>query len=313
MTPPLVTIGMPVYNGAAFLRRAAQSVLAQDYPHIELVIADNASTDETESICRELAARDPRVRYHRNAANLGAARNYNKVFELARGTCFKWAAHDDECHPAMIRRCVEDLERAPASVAMVYPLGELIDENGRTLEAPLDRIASDDPRPHRRLARLLWSLNMCDPVFGLIRTEYLRRTQLIGPFFGADYVLLGELAMLGEIREIPEVLFRLRAHPKRSMKANRGARAQAAWYDPAAARRLFVLPGWERMVWELLKSAARSPLPWPEKVNCCLAIAGTHYWRRFRNAGGRAKSRLKAALGMESDRRGAAGLAEPRS
>jgi glycosyltransferase involved in cell wall biosynthesis len=163
MTPLRVSIGMPVFNGADFIRCSVQSILAQDYQDFELIIADNASTDETESICRELAERDPRIRYYRNDVNLGAARNYNKVFELARGEYFKWAAHDDECHPAMLRRCVEVLDRSPASVAMVYPLAELIDGQGKTLVAPLDRIESRDPRPHRRLARLLWSLNMCDP------------------------------------------------------------------------------------------------------------------------------------------------------
>lgn len=299
MPRPRVSIGLPVFNGANYLRRSVESILAQDYGDLELIVSDNASTDETESICRELAARDSRIRYYRNQTNLGAARNYNKVFELARGEFFKWAAHDDECHRAMVRRCVEVLESAPASVTMVYPLAELIDEQGRTLEAPLDRIESRDPRPHRRLARLLWSLNMCDPVFGLIRTEYLRKTRLIGPFGGADYVMMGELAMLGEIWELNEVLFRLRAHSKRSMKANPSERARAAWYDPAAVKKRFVVPALERMVWELSKSAWRSSLPPAEKVKCCLVVPGTHYWRRFRNAGGRIKRRLKVSLRMQ--------------
>lgn len=300
MNPPRVSIGLPVFNGADFLRLSIESILAQDFLDLELIIADNASTDDTESICREMAAQDCRIRYYRNEVNLGAARNYNKVFELSRGEYFKWAAHDDECHPTMIRRCVEILDRASSSVVMVYPLAELIDEQGTTLSAPLDRVSSTDSRPYRRLARLVWSLSMCDPIFGLIRKDYLARTQLIGGFFGADNVLLGELAMLGEIRELDEVLFRLRAHPKRSMKANRTARAVAAWYDPSSARRLLVMPNWERMIWEQVKSVRRSPLPLIEKMRCCAAIVGSHYWRRFRNAGGRIKNRIKTFLGMRA-------------
>jgi glycosyltransferase involved in cell wall biosynthesis len=298
MGHPTVSIGMPVYNGANYVRGSVQSLLAQDYEDFELLISDNASADETESICRELAKSDGRIRYFRNEANVGASQNYNKVFRLASGAFFKWAAHDDECHRTMLRRCVEVLERAPARVTMVYPLAELIDEDGKTLRPVLDRIESRDPRPHRRLARLLQSLSKCNPVFGLFKTEYLRKTQLIGPFFGADNVLLGELAMLGEIWELDEVLFRLREHPGRSMRANESARARAAWYDPAAAQRLVVMPDWERMVWELLKSACRSSLPPAEKLRCCLVILGIHYWRRLKNAGGRMKSRLKASLGV---------------
>jgi len=289
---PKVSIGMPVFNGANYLRRSLKSLLAQDYEDFELIISDNASTDQTESICREFAKSDHRVRYFRNEINLGAARNYNKVFELAKGAFFKWAAHDDECHPSMIRRCVTVLEQAPKSVSMVYPLAELIDEEGNTLRAGLDRIASTSPKPHQRLARLLWSLTYCDPIFGLFRTEYLKNTQLIGPFFGADYVLLGELAMLGEIWEVDEVLFRLREHPKRSHEAHQSARARAAWYDPTVIQGFFIMPDWERMVWELLKSAWGAPVPLADKLKCCLVIPRMHYWRRFRNAGGRMKNRM---------------------
>jgi glycosyltransferase involved in cell wall biosynthesis len=304
MKKPRVSIGMPVFNGGSFIRKAIESILAQTFSDVELIISDNASDDETESICRELAAADARIRYYRNDENIGAARNYNKVYHLSRGEYFKWAAHDDECHPEFVSRCVDFLDRAPGSVVMVYPLAELIDEHGVTIETPLDRIETCDPRPHRRLVRVLWSLNMCDPIFGMIRSDCLRRTKLIGPFFGADYVLLGELAMLGEIRELNEVLFRLRAHSRRSMKANRGARARAAWYDPSAARKMFVMPGWERMVWEMLKSTRHPLIPAAEKVRCCLAIVGTHYCRRFRNAGGRVKARLKSFLGnSESEQR----------
>jgi glycosyltransferase involved in cell wall biosynthesis len=302
VSDPKVSIGMPVYNGANYLRSTVESILAQDYEDFELIIANNGSTDETESICRELAERDRRIRYFRNDTNIGASRNFNYLFRLARGRFFKWAAHDDECRPTMLSRCVGILERAPHRVVMVYPLAELIDEQGKTLRSPLDRIESRDPRPHRRLAHLLWSLSLCDPVFGLFKAEYLKKTQLIGPFFGADYVLLGELAMLGEIWEVSEVLFRLREHPGRSMEANRSSRARAIWYDPAATQQLFVMPDWERMVWELLKSAGRSPLSPMEKLRCCLVIPGMHYWRRFKSAGGRMKARLKASLGIGQEK-----------
>jgi glycosyltransferase involved in cell wall biosynthesis len=299
MSRPRVSIGMPVYNGANYLLRSVQSLLAQDYEDFELIISDNGSSDETEPICHELAGGDCRIRYFRNEINRGAAWNYNNVFRLARGEFFKWAAHDDECHPTMFRGCVEVLERAPDRVTMVYALAELIDEQGKTLRPTLDRIEFRDPRPHRRLAHLLWSLRFCDPVFGMFKTKYLKKTRLIGNFFGADIVLLGELAMLGEIWELNAVLFRLRWHLGRSMTANRSSRARAAWFDPGAARQLFVMPDWERMVWELYKSVQRSSLPPAEKLRCCLRIPGTYrYWRRFWPFGERMTKRVKAFLSI---------------
>jgi glycosyltransferase involved in cell wall biosynthesis len=301
MSHPKVSIGMPVYNGANYVRSSVQSILAQDYKDFELIISDNASTDETEPICRELAESDARIRYFRNDRNRGASWNYNNVFRLARGQFFKWSAHDDECHPTMFRRCVEVLERAPDRVTMVYPLAELIDEQGRTLRSPLDRIELRDPRPHRRLAHLLSSMCFCDPIFGMFKAEYLNKTQLIGPFFGADNVLMAQLAMMGEMWELEEVLFRLRSHSGRFMTANRSARARAGWYDPAGARKLFVMPCWEQLVWELFESVRSSSLSTAEKLRCCLFMPG--YYRslvrsdpsRMEN---RLKKRLKALLGL---------------
>ena len=79
------SIGLPVFNGENFLAPAIESILGQTYDDFELIISDNASTDATSQICRDFARRDSRVRYIRNARNLGADPNYNAVFRAARG------------------------------------------------------------------------------------------------------------------------------------------------------------------------------------------------------------------------------------
>ena len=79
-------MGLPVYNGADYLAEAIDSILKQSFEDFELLIQDNASTDATGEICRAYAASDPRVRYVRNPQNVGAAGNYNLVFERARGS-----------------------------------------------------------------------------------------------------------------------------------------------------------------------------------------------------------------------------------
>src|SRR5512145_868606 len=108
---PRVSIGLPVYQGARFIRNALESILAQTHEDFELIISDNASTDGTEAIVRAYAERDRRVKYHRNARNVGAAQNFNRVFSLASGEYFQWVAHDDVLAPACIARCVEVLDR----------------------------------------------------------------------------------------------------------------------------------------------------------------------------------------------------------
>lgn len=96
---PQVSIGMPVYNGEQFIRDALDSILAQTFTDFELIVSDNASDDETESICKEYVARDPRVLYIRHSTNCGPTTNYRFVLESARGKYFMWAAHDDLLFP----------------------------------------------------------------------------------------------------------------------------------------------------------------------------------------------------------------------
>jgi glycosyltransferase involved in cell wall biosynthesis len=92
---PLLTIGVPVYNGAKYLRQALDSLLAQSYENFELMISDNASTDQTGDICRSYAAKDERVRYYRNLLTVPINDNFHRVLTLASSDYFMWAACDD--------------------------------------------------------------------------------------------------------------------------------------------------------------------------------------------------------------------------
>lgn len=117
---PQVSIGLPVYNGEKYVGKAIESVLSQTFKDFELIICDNASTDQTEKICREDATKDSRVRYYRNEKNLGAAKNFNRVFELSSSEYFKWLAADDLIEVDFLQRCVELLD-SDASLLLACP------------------------------------------------------------------------------------------------------------------------------------------------------------------------------------------------
>lgn len=108
-TPPLVSIGMPTYNGERTICSALDSLLAQDFKDFELIISDNASSDSTENICQQYAARNPRIRYYRNEMNIEWA-NFNRVLHLARGKYFMWASDDDLWEPSYVSCMVEALD-----------------------------------------------------------------------------------------------------------------------------------------------------------------------------------------------------------
>lgn len=100
---PKVSIGLPVYNGEKFIREALDSLLVQSFTDFELIISDNGSSDGTEAVCREYAARDARIRYVRWNEDRGGAANFAYVLDEARGEYFMWAAHDDRWHVDYIK------------------------------------------------------------------------------------------------------------------------------------------------------------------------------------------------------------------
>src|SRR5262245_59916256 len=113
---PLVSIGVPVYNGEDDLPHAVESLLAQSYSNLEIIISDNASTDRTQQIALELAARDRRVRYHRLDRNIGATGNFDRVRDLATGEYFMWTGADYIRPRDSIKLLLEALMRNPRAV-----------------------------------------------------------------------------------------------------------------------------------------------------------------------------------------------------
>lgn len=210
-----LTIGLPVYNGENFLRRAFDSILRQSFSDFRLVVLDNASTDATEAIARSYAERDDRVEYLRHPHNVGAAPNFNRAFELADTEYFKWAAHDDELEPSYLEACVAALDDHP-DAALAHSWVAEVDGENNVLETyqPFPTIVSS-PELVPRFAGRLMMRGRCTEVFGVIRSDRLRDTKLIDSFVGSDLSLINELALRGPFLVVPEVLFLNRSHPER--------------------------------------------------------------------------------------------------
>ncbi len=233
---PMVSVGLPVYNGEAYLALAIESVLAQTLGDLELIISDNASTDGTEAIVRDFARRDARVRYHRNPTNLGAAPNYNRAFALGGGRYFKWLAHDDRILPDYLARTVAALEARP-EVVLCNTAVDVIDAAGR----PIGRYASilgaaDLPSPADRFAVFVLRPHTGVDVFGLIRRTALEGSVLHPSFHGADRALLAQLALRGRMLQLPEPLQQIREHGQRYTRQASSARLRRLWHDAAEGR-----------------------------------------------------------------------------
>jgi glycosyltransferase involved in cell wall biosynthesis len=138
--PQKVSVCIPVYNGSKYIAESIESVLGQTYEDFHLVVCDNCSTDNTEEIVRSF--RDPRLKYMRNAKNLGLVGNANRCLELADGEYICIWHHDDVMLPENLERKVDLLDKHP-DVGFVHSNLILIDQKGEIV-AP--EIWSEDSR-----------------------------------------------------------------------------------------------------------------------------------------------------------------------
>ena len=303
---PRVSIGVPVFNGERFLEQALQSLVTQTFSDIEIVISDNASTDRTGEICRAFAAQDHRIRYYRNEVNHGASWNFNRVFDLARGEFFKWAAADDICAPDFLARCVTALDQFPAAVMAMTNVAE-IDEFGHVFDSItvpgntlVPAIPSGAPA-HVRFRQTIRPDHICINIFGLIRSDMLRRVGPMKNYEDADRLILAHLALLGPCAEVPEVLLFNRDHAGRFCQSSKpetgwyyGWTERSAWWDPANANR-HIFPTWRKMA-DLRRIVSRTPMSLLQRLRCrweiirffcqkrqlrLLYVDATHYPRKW--------------------------------
>jgi glycosyltransferase involved in cell wall biosynthesis len=274
--PPRLSIGLPVYNGERYLRFALDSLMNQSYRDFELIISDNASTDSTKLICQQYAGRDTRIRYHRNQENIGAAANFNQVFEMARGELFKWAAADDVISPDFLEKCIGVLDQDP-SIILSYSKVDKINSSGELTGTYDYDMRVSDKQASTRFSDLILINHFCVAVFGVHRRKALAQTNLIGKYVGSDRVLLAELGLRGRLYEIPEYLFHRRDHPQASGRMYQMYN-RLAWFDPTKKHKINMV--YWRIGTEYLRSVLRVPMPRAEKAAALKSVAKWFVMRR---------------------------------
>ena len=279
-----VSVGLPVYNGAAWLAHALDSLLGQTYGDFELIISDNGSSDATQAICEQYAARDERIRYVRQEINRGLVWNWNRVFELSHSEYFKWAAHDDLYHPTFLDRCIEVLDRN-SDVVWCHTRSRHINANGELLQGEQTPEISyviqsppgeDQPvlacrtsaRPSDRFKAVLLGHGGCLDSYGVIRSKVLRKTAVYIPYYGSEKVLMAELALWGRYHEVSESLCFARIHDS-AAGSMRSQNQQRRYINPSAktwkSDRLGLLCGY-------LAAVRRADLSVAERLRCFATI-----------------------------------------
>jgi hypothetical protein len=290
----LVSVGVPVYNGERYLAETLECLLAQSLKDFEIVISDNASTDRTPEICRRYQAKDPRIRYSRNVRNIGAALNFNRVVKLSRAPLFHAGACDDLYAPEFLGRCVEALYRDSSAVLshtrtiMVDERGQpllfdrerncYLGKDGQYLMTPVPSHIGRAASPEMRFREVLWEMGWAIPLSGVIRSEALLRTSGYGNYFGADKVILAELALLGRFHHVDKELFAKRVHPDCTVFKTTKEKAKHECKGPRGVPQL-------RMLRDYIRMTCAADIAIRQRLHCMVTIAGIarrpDVWRRL--------------------------------
>ena len=199
---PAVSVGLPTFNRPAGLRRAAESVLAQTWTDLELVISDNASGDETRSVCEELARRDQRVKVVRHEANVGAEANFRSVLEQASGTFFMWLADDDWLGEGALAACAQLLIERPDHAIACARSHYVRGGEPAFAERPVDLLQAS---ARGRVIAFFRTVTLNGPIYGLMRREHLLAIPPLRAALGADWLLVAEVASLGKVATLGHV------------------------------------------------------------------------------------------------------------
>jgi len=293
---PLVSVCLPVRNGERRLAEVIRSVLSQDHPHLELVISDNASTDGTEEICRELARHDDRIVYHRQRDGVGLLDNFVAAMRRARGVYLRWIGDGDTLHPAYVSRCVaafaEDERRVLVTTQICY-----VSPDGTTRTGTYDGTGLASADPSVRFAEILRLLNesylVIDPLYGMMRRATVAALPRVNSY-REDQLLAARLALAGPWGHIPEPLaWRVRDDSER----------------PREVARKLGLPTWQVYVStvllcrDLLRHVADSDLGAAGRRRARAQVA-RFYLRRHRLVAARRLGRLRRLLGSARPVRG---------
>jgi len=169
-----VGIGVPVYNGGDLLSESLECLRTQTFQDIEVILSDNASTDQTGDICAAFAARDPRFRHIRQPENIGIVANFVAAREASRADLFMWRAHDDLSAQNYVEALVACFERDPAIRLAVAEIRSEADDRERLRRIPY-RPRPTGPRIRGIVSRLFTS--HASWIYGLWHRDSLARQQ----------------------------------------------------------------------------------------------------------------------------------------
>jgi glycosyltransferase involved in cell wall biosynthesis len=283
-----VVLGMTLYNNARHLPEAIESLLTQTHQDFTLVLLDDASGDETESVARAYAAHDSRIKYFRHDSRQAMIATWRDVAQLAMRECpsteyFAWVSDHDRWHPRWLERLLAELEGDPDAV-LAYPITRRIGQTGAELDKGprlFDTTGCADRRARwRRMCHA--AVGAGDMVYGLMRMSALTKAGIFRRVLRPDRLLIAELILVGGVRQVPETLWFRRESNGASVDRQRHSLVLAGdepkWFDA---------PPWFQhsvVLWDQYARPDPPPLPISRLAwrGMLLRYSLTYGWKHFR-------------------------------
>ncbi len=213
---PLITIGLPAYNGEQTIKRTIDSILSQTFYNFKLIISDDGSTDSTPNVCREYEQKDDRVKYLQKNKTTGWIWNFIDLAEKSNTKYFVWIAQDDYWDSQFIEKNINILEKNSKIVASISDI-QLIGPNIKNYYSNQKIVHSKDNHTKFKFVRPIigtlnekienilefnWSINL----YSIFRTEVLKASLVHNAFVSWDFALILNVVKYGDLNVLDEVL-----------------------------------------------------------------------------------------------------------
>ena len=223
MGPPLVTVGIPLYRSRRFLDTIAGNIDAIRYPHVEIVVSDRHSLDDTVDLLRQRYRADPRIRFLQSTDGLDWVGNFNLLLREARGTYFVCMAHDDTFPASYVEQLVSALEARPDAVFAFGKVDQLsVDGFLPTFPTSAPPLTNDEPWTLGASLRLLTLWQLWIAYRGMIRRDVVaHRSLYMRPTYRtirADIYWVFAVSLVGRLQYVPSC-----AYTKRFYRSSTGA------------------------------------------------------------------------------------------
>lgn len=209
----MISIGLPVFNSEDFIHNALESLLSQTFSDFELIISDNASSDNTVKICEEYCKKDKRIKLFSHKKNNGFIWNFNFVLEQAKSEYFMWAGVDDVWEPKFLEKNIEFLQE---NVDYVGSIGQVRLYRSKTEKLSFDKQNSHKYNKYEHVHPIVGSytkkVNFClqycraSVIYGVYRTNVLKKSIICKRFPTWDLAVILNILKNGHIHVIDDVI-----------------------------------------------------------------------------------------------------------